>query len=333
MALTLRHSQKGNITGHGIQMWSVETGKKIWAAEVPGQENGLLRFSSDGSRVALSGRVIKDSAGAVKVWNAASGQQQMEFTLERVVHIGSIAFSPDGKTLAATIHRPALYRSDTREEKAEIKLFDIETGKANQTIMAFEGHATNLIYSADGSTLVAVLNHSIQLNVQNVEVVFWDSSDYSIKERVPMGKIFIHKFALSPDATKAALLGAKLDPEKEQPTILTLWNVPNQSFQRTSLPDNRKERIDYMKFTPDSNRLVVAGTIFKTKQAEVWALSAATGDVLGQLNADNAFGETKYAAPLAALTHDGKAIALLNAQMKHIELRSLEDGTLIRAIE
>jgi WD40 repeat protein len=197
MALTLRHSQKGNVTGHGIQMWSVETGKKLWAAEVPGQENGLLRFSPDGSRVALSGRVIKDSAGAVKVWNAASGQQEMEFTLERFVRIWSLAFSPDGKNLAATIYRPALYSSATREEKAEIKLFNIENARANQTIIAFEGNATNLTYSADGSTFVAVLNHSTQSIIQNVEVVFWDSSDYSIKERVPMGRISLHKFALS----------------------------------------------------------------------------------------------------------------------------------------
>lgn len=329
MALAMRRSQNGNSLGQDIQLWSFETGKMLWTAEGPGRDLERLCFSPDSSKVALSGMVVRDGEVSAKIWNTASGKQEMELVLERFQRVQSMDFSSDSKTLVATI-----YSSMMLEEKAEIKRFDIETGKTAQSLIAFDGSAYHLTHSADGSTLVAVLSHTIKSATQDVEVVFWNSSDYSIKQRVSMGKIIVNRFVLSPDATKAAVLGGKMVPNGMGSTTLTLWDIENQSFQPATVPDESKERVYFLKYAPDGNKLIVAGTAsLKPARGEVWVLSGATGDVLRQLNADNIFGDKKYSGHPAALTSDGQAIAVAEGVSKRVDLLSLEDGSFIRTFE
>ncbi len=328
MALVIRRSLNGNAMGHDIQLWSVETGKMLWTAEGPGQDNALICFSPDGSKVALASLVWKNASGTVRMWDTVTGKQGQDLVLKRHDQISALAFSPDGKSLTITISQVKML-----DEKSEIKLFDIETGEVRQTLISLDGTASLLKYSSDGQMLIAVLSHKQQIKVQDTEVVFWNSSDYSVKQRVSLGKVGINRLSLSHDTSKVALLGSKRDGIKMHPMMLTLWNVETKSFQLTTLPADGKERVTYISFTPDGGKLIVVGSIIRPLKGEVWILSGSTGDILGQLNAEDVFGEKKYADTPAALLPNGQALAIVEAGAKRVELLSLEDGTLIRAFE
>jgi WD40 repeat protein len=120
-------------------------------------------FSADGKYVATG-----DKVGNAKVWEVASGKMVAEVTapimytwdqVQRLHSIGgirSVAFSPDGKTLAVG-GTGKIGNIDHLEAKARIELFDWQTQKrmAEYVSDKHQGLANHLEYAADGSWLMA----------------------------------------------------------------------------------------------------------------------------------------------------------------------------------
>src|SRR5262245_17631065 len=101
-----------------------------------------VAFSKDGDLMAIA---CADKALRVYDWKTGKLKQTLGGHRQRV---WSIAFAPDGKSLAACTGE---YRA--QNEAGEIKVWNLATGKTDKTLTGHDGLIFGVCYSPDGKTL------------------------------------------------------------------------------------------------------------------------------------------------------------------------------------
>jgi WD40 repeat protein len=146
---------------NSARLWDATTGNELRILSGHGERiydfhfDGLvgLAFSPDGHRLATAG-----VDGQVKVWDVASGAELLSLSGHpEDKAILSVAFSPDGRLLAAGTDRPSV-----------VKIWDSTTGEEIFTLPGYEANRIfKLAFSPDGNRL-AVGNNAGQLDVWKV---------------------------------------------------------------------------------------------------------------------------------------------------------------------
>jgi WD40 repeat protein len=152
------------------KLWDAASGKLLHelrghAEKTPNGFGSMLfncAFSADGKQIATA-----DKIGKAIVWEVATGKKVTEveapvmYTWDQVQRLHSIggvrtvAFSPDGKTLALG-GTGKIGNIDHLEAKAHIELFDISTSKRTVEFTSDkQGLANYLEFAPDGSWLLA----------------------------------------------------------------------------------------------------------------------------------------------------------------------------------
>jgi WD40 repeat protein len=159
-ALVLKVSPDGKTvaTGHGrltgvIDLWDVNTGKKIGSCGKRGDGRvHLLAYSPDGKLLASCGQwspdIILSDVTTYKDISTLKGLSPYD-------HYRSIAFSPDGKRLAAGVDAPAKKEMEKKVASA-VLLWEIDTGRTIATYKDFAAPVTSLAFSADGKTIITM---------------------------------------------------------------------------------------------------------------------------------------------------------------------------------
>lgn len=132
----------------GLMRWDLATGKNT-ATLKTGKYAFAAAFSPDNQTLAatvsefvnLDGvDVIKDNG--VKLWNVATGEERATLSVF-AGQVRSVAFSPDGKVLAAG------------SENGPVVLWDAASGKAIATLKGHTDEVLALAFSADGTVLAS----------------------------------------------------------------------------------------------------------------------------------------------------------------------------------
>jgi WD40 repeat protein len=234
-----------------------------------------VAFSADGKALATS------SAEEVKVWDLASGRCTATLTLKFPRHPGAhvLAFSPDGKTLAA-YHDPLV-------------LWDLQTHKERAVYPNMRGGSIVLAYDPKGKPLFA--GSDLLQSSRRTTLALWDAET---------GKqVFVRDIPYEAFGPLAFSRDGKVLATGGGPSPVQLWDAATGKNLATF--DDRPGRITFLAFNPDGKLLACAFQYLTddTFEVGVRVYETRTGKVLATLK-----GKTGPYAPLA-FSPDGRILA------------------------
>ncbi len=139
----------GGPLDRSLKIWEVSTGVMKASFAARGNDQAPLAFSADGRYVANGGKLDVNEPGIVNVWDLNTNELHAQYQnppLDNAYNfqrgVNCLAFSPDGKTLAAgnTDHI--------------IRLWNLQS-KRRTELKGHEGEVLSLTYSPDGNFLVS----------------------------------------------------------------------------------------------------------------------------------------------------------------------------------
>jgi RNA polymerase sigma factor (sigma-70 family) len=175
------------ITGNGeLTVWDVASAKVLQRLEADRMEYFAAAFSEDGKWVAAGGRhgTGLDKTNKVVVWDVTTGKVKHEWHDPTMAGaVVAVAFSPDGKELAAG-----------GVNDATVRVWDVKTGKVNHLLNAHE--VQGLAYSPDGRTLATAGNDH--------KVILWDVGKENARATLQGHGHIVMGIAFAPDGRTLA---------------------------------------------------------------------------------------------------------------------------------
>jgi WD40 repeat protein len=256
--------------GNTLAFFDATTGDKVAAKDV-GRETliGAMAFNSNGTLLAV-GTTNGDNA-TVTIWDLKTRKQSAilrlsaTLRLHEVAPFFSLAFSPDGKTLATPATRG-------------VSLWEVHTGKERAVLPADwleRIRSGSLAYSPDGKLLYAGFWHAetlFQSTVWNMET----EEEWVPPKPLAELDLGLRHIVFSRDANVMATIGWIPDPP-----LLKLWdlNAGKAKWEmKWSWSSRRPSDIKTATFSPDGKLFAFQQS--DEKQARIELLAAETGNRL-----------------------------------------------------
>lgn len=164
----------------GYKVWELSTGKEILALE-DGLSYSGPAFSPDGQTFAIPARGVHERRRGVRVMNVATGRELFRLSLDGPGQIHSVAYSPDGNTLATAGIDCKVTLWDLGKRKI---LFQDEVGWTLHSC-CFSPDGLVLIAAGEGGVLkryeVTRKGDQVQVEKQEDSPRYWDEGTYALE--------------------------------------------------------------------------------------------------------------------------------------------------------
>jgi RNA polymerase sigma factor (sigma-70 family) len=226
----------GQHFGSKIALWDIASGKKRQELDAKGGDIFSFALSPDGAILATGSR-----QGGIPLWDIKSGKLIRKLQAKGRKECTAVAFSPDGKTLAAV---------EREDDKDIVSFWDVASGKElprpKGDIHAF----WNIVFAPDGKTLITGWSSAIG---------FWDLA--TGKEIGPAASCppLAFNVTASPDGQMLAFCEENI----------RLWDI-SRGREVGALPGGSESAMS-LAFSPDGKSLA-AGTIYNT--ISLWDLTS-----------------------------------------------------------
>jgi WD40 repeat protein len=255
--------------------------------------------------------VESDGTGIVRVWDAATGQEQRRFEApppapDRVVWVETVAVSPDGRVLAAqggTRSTEGVGSSGRRS----IWLWDLPTGRILRRLDDQAGHSTNTMAFSPHGTLASVS--------EGRPILFWDVE--SGREWLKPSNVRARALAFLADGQRV-VYWAGSDSFAQ---VINPVTGGRGSGQFAQLP---RGEVHIAVFTPDGTRLALGGQFrreFQPMYGFVKVFDTNTGREVGQVK------RLPRPVIVVAISTDGRTLATaLAGENSPISVWDVESG-------
>ncbi|MBX3083505.1 MAG: hypothetical protein KF716_17870 [Anaerolineae bacterium] len=243
-------------------------------SSVPANSGGVRAAAISADRTLLATGGFK---GDVSVWNIQTRSLVRRNTIGRDIGILAVAFSPDGKTVAATTSDKSLY------------VWDAQSGAQLQAVTDLPNFAPHLLYANDGTFLV----------VATIDTVYiYDMVPFRLRQTLTSPNQFTDGgLALSPDS-KLLAVATKGDNAN-------VWSVATGQIAVSVL--QQQQAATSFAFAPNGSFLL--NTIFNENSGSfIWLVSSFTDDD-PNVSGKN-FNVLSNGIGLGAWTPDSKRIIL-----------------------
>jgi WD40 repeat protein len=232
----------------------------------------------------------------VELINSSNGQSIGELT-GHANQVRALAFSPDGKLLAAAGGNPAQF--------GEIKLWDIAERKELRTIRGHRDNIFAIAFSPDGKML-ATCSYDRMIKL-------WDASTGKEIKNLKDHTDAVFSIAFSPDGKRLASASAD--------RTVKIWDVA--TGERLYTLGDALDAVNSVAFAPDGKRLAGAGA---DRIIRIWEIGETEGRQIKSLIAH------EDAINVVAFSPDGKTLASAGADkmLKLWDAATLEE---IRTVE
>jgi WD40 repeat protein/tRNA A-37 threonylcarbamoyl transferase component Bud32 len=133
-------------------VWELSTGRELFRiVQAEGYDLPSLRWSPDGRHLAAAWQHWLTEPGDqtpwrfIKVWDAATGRELVRLKCSDQYANALFSWSPDGKMIATA--------SASQKHPAEVKLWEVATGKELRALAGVAGAVSSLAFSPDGRRL------------------------------------------------------------------------------------------------------------------------------------------------------------------------------------
>jgi WD40 repeat protein len=291
---------------HTIKVWDTATGAEIMTLTGHSNDVWSVAISPDGKTIVSGGSgninvVSGRQHENIIIWDAESGE--VIKTLEgHSASVNSVAFSPDGKTIASGSYR-------------NIKLWNSQTGVVLKTLAGLAGNIvggfTSVAFSPDGKTLASA---GVSVDGNNGTITIWDRNTGEELRTLAGHARSVHSVAFSPDGKTIASGGMD--------KTVKLWNIGSELAPRTIAGTSRG--FNSVVFSPDGKTIASGGA---DETIRIW--NAETGEEIKTL-AGNIMGGYQAIVTSVAFSPDGKTIASGNDRGR-IKLWNSQTGAEIKA--
>jgi RNA polymerase sigma factor (sigma-70 family) len=263
---------------HVVHVWDTATGRERCTLR---PKNACVRFlalSPDGRTLASLNRDLPDQTReAVQFWDATTGE--VRHTVLDQMDLSTVAFAPDGKTLATAGWR-------------ELRFWDVATGRERSRSQSEGSNTENIAFSSDGQTLATAERHAGAIHLWNVAT--------GERKPAPVGhRCRPHGTAFSPDGRRLAT-GGELDG------TIHIWDL---ATSESLLHIPRAQWVRDVAFAPDGRSLFSTWT-----DENLWVSDAATGERQHVIKLEDPDRPDTYQSALAMhLSADGKTLVAFSS--------------------
>jgi WD40 repeat protein/serine/threonine protein kinase len=133
-----------------IKLWDAQTGRELLTLK----DTGYLALSPDNKHLAT----VSYTEGTIKIWDTQTSRECL--TLKgtdrpKDEFVAALAFSPDGKRLAAGIHNSDYTSEHDKRLGGKVKLWDAESGRELFTLKGHARSVNSVLFSPDGKRLAS----------------------------------------------------------------------------------------------------------------------------------------------------------------------------------